>query len=830
MKKPILKAISRGVLSLLLLSQLAVAQSPIDEALKQKAKLLSPKLAEQIALQREEMRAESEEITTLAIKAMNQGEYKKAYHYLTEALNKNPANLTAKSKLFKVNSILFDVYTGYAKSRMDIKDYEAATKWYREALIHKPKNASAIKGVLLARQRIEESVSKSLGKIATENMTDREKCKLFMQKARDLEVQSRYEEAKALYKQAIQIDSENPQPRRFLKELIKKQNRMIADDRRIERRQIMEDLIKAFFHHPEEYIEATTAGTVEELTPEMKRRAEIIKKANVRLENLSFKDAQVQEVLNYIAEVANLSIIVNLGSAQDQTTGFELYNPTALQAIQVVCEQNDLIYTIDQYAIVISKGEGDMETRFWTVSARALSSAEEQSSESEDSGDFDLFGDDTDESEDEFESASVEPEIVRMIKNSVPSWPAGSTIFLEPSTGTLVVRQTPGILDEINGFIKELGTDEEQLQVEIQTRFVLISDQNLEELSFGMTLKSPFDLFTRGSNRAGVSRGGIINPTDLTGSLRRYSAGRRNSRYADRLKQGLGMVGLREGNNQITDQVIGFFTSALTSPEVGLIFHGISNQTDTDVLSAPKITTVSGQSRVSIRQITEVMYPDEYTVYKPAIIYFTGQGGGGFTPSFSMSAVAGTYPGYATVESTLKEDVGIQLVVSPTIGENGKTISMEVTAAVSEEIEPHMVTVYVGNDNIIPPIEPIVLSVPRFKTSEVKTHVVVNDGETIVLGGMIMEALKKYHDKVPFWGDLPAVGRFFRAEGSFQDKRNLLVFVTTSIVTPGGKSYKDLREKQLEKQAEKAETEEQLQASDEETDIEDEEDETVATS
>jgi len=828
MKKPILKAISRGVLSLLLLSQLAVAQSPIDEALKQKAKLLSPKLAEQIALQREEMRAESEEITTLAIKTMNKGEYKKAYHYLKEALNKNPANLTAKSKLLKVNAILFDVYVGYAKSRMDVKDYEAATKWYREALIHKPKNASAIKGVLLARKRIEESVSKNLGKIITEDMSDREKCRLLMRQARDLEVQSRYEEAKATYKKAIKIEPENPQPRRFLKELIEKQGRMIADDRRIERRQIMEDLIKSFFHHPEEYVEATTAQATDEQTPEMKRRAEIIKKANVKLENLSFKDAQIQEVINYIAEVAGLSVILNLGSAQAQTTSIELYNPTALQAIQYVCEQQGLTYTIDQYAIVISKGEGDMETRFWTVSARALSSAEEKASTSDSSEEFDLFGDDSSDStgDDEFENASVEPEIVRIIKSSVPNWPAGSTIFLEPSTGTLVVRQTPGILDEIDGVIKELGTDEEQLQVEIQTRFVLISDQNLEELSFGMTLKSPFDLFTRGKNRAGVSRGGVINPTDLTGALRRYSAGRENSRYADRLKQGLSMIGVREGNNQVTDQVIGFFTSALTSPEVGLIFHGISNQTDTDVLSAPKITTVSGQPRVNIRQITEVMYPDEYTVYKPAIIYFTGQGGGGIFGSFSMSAVAGTYPGYATVESTLKEDVGIQLVVSPTIGENGKTVSMEVTAQVSEEIEPHLVTVYVGNDNIIPPIEPIVLSVPRFKTSEVKTHVVVNDGETIVLGGMIMEELKKYHDKVPFWGDLPMVGRFFRAEGSFQDKRNLLIFVTTSIVTPGGKSYKELREKQLKKQAEKAETEEEQQAADEEPNIDD----TVASS
>ena len=88
-----------------------------------------------------------------------------------------------------------------------------------------------------------------------------------------------------------------------------------------------------------------------------------------------------------------------------------------------------------------------------------------------------------------------------------------------------------------------------------------------------MKLKSPFKLYSRDKNRAGESRGGYINPTDLTGSLRRFAAGRRNSRYADRLKSGLSMLGLKPGNNQITDQVIGFFTSALTAPEVGMIFY-----------------------------------------------------------------------------------------------------------------------------------------------------------------------------------------------------------------------------------------------------------------
>jgi len=806
-KHPAIAGIARGLLSVLLMGQMALAQSPIDAALQKKAKLLSPQLAEQIALQREELRAESEEITTQAIKALDKGEYKKAYHYLTDALQRNPGNLTAKTKLFKVNDILYDVYAGYAKARMNVRDCEAAVKWYREALVHKPRGEIAINGVRKARQRLEESVSKNLGKIISEDMSDNEKVALLIKQARDLEVQSRYEEAKATYKQAIIIEPENPMPRRFLKDLIEKQGRIIADDRRIERRQIMEDLIKAFFYHPEEYIEAAVAGAEEEESPEMKRRAEVIRKANTRLESLAFRDAQIQEVIGFIADVSGLSIVLNLGTEEAETTSIELYNPTALEAIQYICEQQGLTFTIDQYAIVISRGEGEMRTRFWSVSAQAMSSADAVAEEEAEGYDeFDLFADDEAE-EDEFETVGAEPEIVRIIKEAVPNWPDGSSVFLESTTGTLIVRQTPGILDEIQSIIEDLSKDMEQLQVEIQARFVQVSDQDLEELSIGMKLRSPFVLDNHRKGSGEVVRGSVLNPTDLTGALRRYSTGRRNSRYADRLRQGFRMIGIREGNNQVTDAVIGFFTNALSQPDVGLVFYAISNQTDSDILSAPKVTTVSGGSRVNIRQITEVLYPDEYTVYKPAIIYYTASGGamgmfGGI--GATLSAVAGTYPGYATVESTLVEDVGIELTVSPTIGENGQTVSMDVTTHVSSEISPHKITVYVGNDNVVPPIEPITISVPRFKTSEVKTQVVVNDGETIVLGGMITESIRRYHDKVPFWGDLPLVGRFFRAEGNYQQKKNLLIFVTTRIITPTGESFKELRERRLREQAEEA--------------------------
>jgi len=787
--------IMRGVLSLLLVAQFAVAKSEIDTTLQEKAKALSPKLSREIALQKEELRSEAEELTIKGIQFIDEGKYKEAYVALTEAIRKDKGNVTAASKLSRVNKILYDAYTENAKSRLDLKDYETAINWYVTALEHKPKGTAALKGIKIARKRLAQTVSKNLNKIISDNMSEEEQVALLIKQARDLEVQSRYEEAKALYKQAIKIESEDPRPRRLLKELIEKQGRIIADDRRIERRQIMEDLIKAFFRYPEGQVDSTS--NVEEgiQTDAEKKRAQIIKKASKKIETLSFKDSRIQDVVTYLAEVGGLSIVLNLGSEKVDPVNITLSNPTILKALEYICEQSGLVLTIDQYAIIISRGEGEMETRFWSVSQQAVSSAEAAADDEENLDEFDLFADES-EDEEEFEDTNSEPEIVRNIKETVAQ-PQGSSVFLESTTGTLVARNTPSNLDKIDSIIRDLGQGSEQLQVEIQAKFIEVSDEDLKELSIGMRLNSPFSLNHHRRGNGDVVNSPQLNATDLTGAMRRYSKGERNSRYADRLLDIFSMVGMKHGQNQVSDQVLGFFTSVFSSPEIGLIFYAIDNQTDADVLSAPSVTTVSGQSRVNIRQIVEVLYPDEYAVYKPAIVT---KGDSGVIGRFGGGNVAFVQDGYATVESTLKEEVGIELIVSPTIGEDKKTVSMEIQTSVSSEIDPHTVRVYAGNTSLGAP--PIDISVPKFKYSEVKTQVIVNDGETIVLGGMVKEKLREYHDKVPFFGDLPLVGRLFKAEGSYKQKKNLLIFVTTKIITPTGEHYKDVRERQAKREAE----------------------------
>jgi general secretion pathway protein D len=54
------------------------------------------------------------------------------------------------------------------------------------------------------------------------------------------------------------------------------------------------------------------------------------------------------------------------------------------------------------------------------------------------------------------------------------------------------------------------------------------------------------------------------------------------------------------------------------------------------------------------------------------------------------------------------------------------------------------------------------------------------------MGGLTRDEVRTINDKVPFLGDIPGLGRLFRSEGETRQKRNLLIFVTANLVSPGG--------------------------------------------
>ena len=127
------------------------------------------------------------------------------------------------------------------------------------------------------------------------------------------------------------------------------------------------------------------------------------------------------------------------------------------------------------------------------------------------------------------------------------------------------------------------------------------------------------------------------------------------------------------------------------------------------------------------------------------------------------------------------------LDVIPYISSDGYTIQMTLIPTLSEFVGyddpgPFVPTAITGNGVTSVSVLPL----PHFRVRQVTTTAVVWDGQTTVLGGLISDYVTRIKDKVPFLGDLPWLGKLFRSESSETKKKNLVIFVTPTIIDPAG--------------------------------------------
>ena len=74
--------------------------------------------------------------------------------------------------------------------------------------------------------------------------------------------------------------------------------------------------------------------------------------------------------------------------------------------------------------------------------------------------------------------------------------------------------------------------------------------------------------------------------------------------------------------------------------------------------------------------------------------------------------------------------------------------------------------------------------IPKLYTQTTSTKVMIKDGETLVIGGLVRDKVVDTVNKIPLLGDIPILGYFFKHRSKTTEKKNLLIFITPKIVTP----------------------------------------------
>ena len=331
-------------------------------------------------------------------------------------------------------------------------------------------------------------------------------------------------------------------------------------------------------------------------------------------------------------------------------------------------------------------------------------------------------------------------------------------------------------------------------QVEIEAKFLEVSQNNLNELGFDWLL-GQFALAggsgvygsggTIGLGRS-INNNGypLINPgTGLpvganSGTSGPITAGNRGGTTGISLNAvDAILLGSPAGPAPGVLGVAGVFTN----PQFQVVLRALSQKKGIDLVSAPKVTTKSGIT-ATIEIVREFRYPSQFD--PPQLSASTG------------STYAPVVPNSPSTWET--KNTGITLEVEPTVGADSYTIELRLAPRVIEfdGFINYGSPINVGVQYSSPlfpflpsqTIEatPNTINQPVFSVREVETQVSVYDGQTVVMGGLMREDVQKVQDKVPILGDIPLAGRLFRTNVDQHIKRNLLMFVTAGLLDPAG--------------------------------------------
>jgi type IV pilus assembly protein PilQ len=309
-------------------------------------------------------------------------------------------------------------------------------------------------------------------------------------------------------------------------------------------------------------------------------------------------------------------------------------------------------------------------------------------------------------------------ELLKSPENSLLSERGNVTI--DERTNTLLVQDTADKLAQIRGLVEKL--DIPVRQVLIESRIVVANDD------FSKDLGVRFGVANRRKETAGEADG--HHNTAIAGNLN----GTTDLLNFDPLFNTDGLnVNLPASP---ADATAATFALAIAKLPFGnllqLELSALQQEGRGEVISNPRVITAN-QKEAYIEQGTEIPY-------------LTASSSGATTITFKKAVLS--------------------LKVTPQITPDDRVI-MDLT------VTQDTIGEFVVLDRS---------SVPSIDTQEVTTQVLVDNGETVVLGGVYRREQRNESDRVPFFGDLPYVGFLFRQSTDIDEKQELLIFVTPKII------------------------------------------------
>jgi type IV pilus assembly protein PilQ len=345
----------------------------------------------------------------------------------------------------------------------------------------------------------------------------------------------------------------------------------------------------------------------------------------------------------------------------------------------------------------------------------------------------------------------------------------GSELYLDRTTHTLFVRNTPENISSIAEILEAI--DVNPPQVLIEARFIEVTVSDLKELGIDWQLDSDLTLSEKTVLRNGVptkvpetvvSRGGSIKAPDTP-----YSTVGEEG-FPSSPQQAFGPE--RSWKPSTADQGLNLtIAGILTEPEFKAVLHMLEVSGKGRTLSVPRVTTVNNNP-AKLRDGSDLLYYEEFEAKAFTLLDQNGN-------KFSSSALM-------PKGKPKMAELGITLIAVPSVGKDRDTISLLLTPTISKLENFQFYTEEEGTNSFTQ----LEVKLPTITRRQIQTKVIVESGQTVVMGGLIETVEQDTEHSVPILSSIPLLGKLFTSSDVTELRRNLLIFVTASVVANSGES------------------------------------------
>jgi type IV pilus assembly protein PilQ len=314
------------------------------------------------------------------------------------------------------------------------------------------------------------------------------------------------------------------------------------------------------------------------------------------------------------------------------------------------------------------------------------------------------------------------------------------SVSVDERTNTLLLQDSSDRLDDIRRLVGTLDIPIRQVQIE--ARIVIVNDDFTRELGARVGF-SGFNSYDDGSSLGYTSGSALANDSAIGSLLEDLEDDNPNNDGIPFVFSSTdGVAPPRYNVNLPVNSPAGSIAFSLLGPDylVDLELSAAQAEGRGEVISTPRVITANQREAV-IQQGVEIPY--------------------------QQSASSGA----TTIQ--FKEAV-LELRVTPQVTPDNRII---LDLNIKKDSVGQIIVGGAGQQ------------VPSIDTREITTQVLVNDGQTVVLGGILETERRETEKKVPYLGDVPVLGRLFKTTGKTNNKDELLIFVTPKILREGVNVY-----------------------------------------